>query len=642
VSDFFTRLATRLISPGTELLWPATPSRFEAPPELLCAMPVMAPTGPLAVRGRRTPEPAGSPRRRLSPSPRHPAVAELLSPGVAAADRRAAARPLEPAPGAAAPVAAAPVAAAPNAEAAAAGGSALAVSSREVTEPGPADRRTPASAATSDTAGADGQAPAPAERHSPAPVERPAEVPRGGERSPPVATERVETATGLVGEPASSVPARSSGVENAASTARPVVGAAGEAGVRIAAEPVGWVEREPELPVAGGRRTARRAQAHDAASGSGSEASLSAADGPAASGTPARDEVAADDPAPHAVAPDGVPVVRASAPDSESARVDVSPLDPGAAPAVVSTPAPEAAPAGDVVPVPTPHSEPDLATASRDDRAADSPDRSTPVSADQRTRPAELTRATEVPALVIAAHVAAAHVAAPSAPPPQPVDAATEGVAVSLAEKSTPGAAERGTVPSTQTASDAAPKRVTARATKTVTAGPAPTTTAASPQRATASSERAPARGVATTVVAARGPQPSAAVTDDPIHIRRSLAGAERLPPAPISAHLKASPSTEPREPATREPRSVPPADRARAGTMRPSSAQPAGRRPPARTPQEVAHRVAAPARRGGPTLEVTVEIGAIEIVSDTVVRAPTHKQAPLTLADYLKARGPR
>ena len=36
------------------------------------------------------------------------------------------------------------------------------------------------------------------------------------------------------------------------------------------------------------------------------------------------------------------------------------------------------------------------------------------------------------------------------------------------------------------------------------------------------------------------------------------------------------------------------------------------------------------------------VEIGAIEIVSDTVVRAPTHKQAPLTLADYLKARGPR
>jgi hypothetical protein len=47
------------------------------------------------------------------------------------------------------------------------------------------------------------------------------------------------------------------------------------------------------------------------------------------------------------------------------------------------------------------------------------------------------------------------------------------------------------------------------------------------------------------------------------------------------------------------------------------------------------------PARRNLP-VELTVEIGAIEIVTDTTVRRPGRATAPLSLSDYLRRKGGR
>ncbi len=50
MTDFFGRLAERLVRPGDDLLWPATPSRFEPPRDLLPAAPAAA-TGAVEAAG---------------------------------------------------------------------------------------------------------------------------------------------------------------------------------------------------------------------------------------------------------------------------------------------------------------------------------------------------------------------------------------------------------------------------------------------------------------------------------------------------------------------------------------------------------------------------------------------------------------
>jgi hypothetical protein len=87
----------------------------------------------------------------------------------------------------------------------------------------------------------------------------------------------------------------------------------------------------------------------------------------------------------------------------------------------------------------------------------------------------------------------------------------------------------------------------------------------------------------------------------------------EPAAPAPIPAHLKTPPVPEARD-----------------------------RRAPAAATREQPRRAQPRARHADRQLEVTVEIGVIEIVSDTVRRAPGRTQAPVTLADYLRSRGPQ
>jgi hypothetical protein len=81
------------------------------------------------------------------------------------------------------------------------------------------------------------------------------------------------------------------------------------------------------------------------------------------------------------------------------------------------------------------------------------------------------------------------------------------------------------------------------------------------------------------------------------------------------------------------------------AGPSRPSAAliaaqavtAAAPRRKPIRTDRE--RPAPGPAPRHNLPVEVTVEIGAIEIVSDTAVRRPAPATAPLSLSDYLRTR---
>ena len=72
MSDFFTRLAKRLIEPGSDLLRPATPSRFEAPHELLPIVTEGAPRTPgvrAPMAGRSA---AGTPPAAWLPVPATP------------------------------------------------------------------------------------------------------------------------------------------------------------------------------------------------------------------------------------------------------------------------------------------------------------------------------------------------------------------------------------------------------------------------------------------------------------------------------------------------------------------------------------------------------------------------------------------